>query len=162
MSDQPLVSIIINNYNDESFFSATIDSALLQSYQPLEVIVVDDGSTDNSFSIIQSYGERITALFKPNGSQASALNAGFRQSHGVLAIFLDADDMLLPYIAAQVVACFTQRPTTTMIQYRLELVDAAGSRTRRNAFAMGALNELFPVPEGLLQSGLDRALSRVR
>ena len=70
------VSIIISNYNYGRFLSAAIDSALAQTYQTVEVIVVDDGSTDNSREVIESYGDRITALFQKNGKQAAALNYG--------------------------------------------------------------------------------------
>ena len=85
-----MISIIINNYNYARFLRAAIDSALGQSYQPIEVLVVDDGSTDQSRAIIDSYGDRIRPVLKKNGGQASALNAGFAQSQGDSVIFLDA------------------------------------------------------------------------
>ncbi|NEQ67311.1 MAG: glycosyltransferase, partial [Symploca sp. SIO2D2] len=64
MSNNPLVSILINNYNYGRFLSEAIDSALKQSYSNIEVIVVDDGSTDNSQEIIKSYGEKIVPILK--------------------------------------------------------------------------------------------------
>ncbi len=76
-TSKPLVSILINNYNYGRFLSKAIDSALNQEYQNIEVIVVDDGSTDDSRKIIESYGERIKPVLKENGGQASAFNAGF-------------------------------------------------------------------------------------
>src|SRR3954462_14555576 len=92
----PLVSIIINNYNYAPYLAAAIDSAVAQDYRNSEIIVVDDGSTDRSRGIIASYGSRLTAIYKQNGGQASALNAGFAASRGEIIIFLDADDLLLP------------------------------------------------------------------
>lgn len=92
-----LVSIIINNYNYSQFLGEAIDSALSQTYPNTEVIVVDDGSTDNSQHLIASYATQILPLLKNNGGQASALNAGFRISRGEIIIFLDADDYLFPY-----------------------------------------------------------------
>ena len=89
-----LVSIIINNYNYARFLRAAIDSALGQSYASIEVLVVDDGSTDQSRAIIDSYGDRVKSILKKNGGQASALNAGFAQCQGDIVIFLDADDVL--------------------------------------------------------------------
>ena len=96
MKDRPLVSLAINNYNYERFLKEAIDSALQQTYSPIEVIVVDDGSTDNSREVIASYGDKIIPVFKENGGQASAFNAGFAASKGEIICFLDADDLFLP------------------------------------------------------------------
>jgi glycosyltransferase involved in cell wall biosynthesis len=134
------VSIIINNYNYSQFLSEAIESALNQTYPNTEVIVVDDGSTDNSQEIIKSYGTRIIPLLKSNGGQASALNAGFEVSHGEIVIFLDADDYLFPHAAEQVVAAW--KPNVANVQYRLELVDA------RRKFI-----DTLPCPEIHLDSG---------
>jgi len=88
------VSIIINNYNYARFLSAAIDSALAQTWHPLEVVVVDDGSTDDSWSVIQRYGSRVRAIRQANGGQGAAYNAGFAASRGQWVLFLDADDLL--------------------------------------------------------------------
>src|SRR4029078_7561808 len=85
---RPLVSIIINNYNYAPYLAAAIDSALAQDYGKSELIVVDDGSTDCSQGIIASYGSQLTAIYKQNGGQASALNVGFAASCGEIIIFL--------------------------------------------------------------------------
>ncbi|MEO1182237.1 MAG: glycosyltransferase, partial [Cyanobacteria bacterium J06636_28] len=87
----PLVSIVINNYNYASFVGQAIDSALNQSYENVEVIVVDDGSQDNSRDIISSYGDKIIPVFQKNGGQAAAFNAGFAHSSGDIICLLDAD-----------------------------------------------------------------------
>jgi glycosyltransferase involved in cell wall biosynthesis len=88
----PLVSILINNYNYGRFLTDAIDSALNQTYRNLEVIVVDDGSTDDSREIIAGYGNRIISVLKENGGQASALNAGVAASRGEIICLLDSDD----------------------------------------------------------------------
>src|SRR5688572_29854944 len=93
---QPLVSVIVNNYNYGRFLAQAIDSALSQDYPRLEVIVVDDGSTDDSREIIARYGSKISPVLKANGGQASAFNAGFNASRGDVVIFLDSDDQLAP------------------------------------------------------------------
>ena len=95
MDNNPLVSIIINNYNYGSFIAKSIDSALNQTYSPIEIIVVDDGSTDNSREIITTYGNKIIPVFKENGGQASAYNEGFAASSGEIICFLDSDDWFL-------------------------------------------------------------------
>ena len=89
----PPASIIITSYNYEKFLPRAIDSALKQTYPEKEIIVVDDGSTDNSRHIINSYGDQITPVFKENGGRASALNAGFFASQGEIIFLLDADDI---------------------------------------------------------------------
>src|SRR5262249_61789343 len=88
-------SIVINNYNYGRFLRDAIGSALNQSYPHVEVIVVDDGSTDGSREIIAGYGDRIIPVLKQNGGQASAYNARVARSCGKVMLFLDSDDMLL-------------------------------------------------------------------
>jgi glycosyltransferase involved in cell wall biosynthesis len=90
-----LASIVILNYNYGHYLRQCIESALSQGYQPLEVIVVDDGSTDDSESVLASFGARILVSRKPNGGMVSAMNHGFSISRGSVVIFLDADDYLL-------------------------------------------------------------------
>src|SRR5215217_2651799 len=135
-----LVSIVISNYNYGRFLGEAIDSALNQTYPHTEVIVVDDGSTDNSREIIESYGDRIIAVLKDNGGQASACNAGFRASKGEVVIFVDADDVLLPDTVGKVVAAFQSRPGVAKVQYRQQVIDASGKflgdLQPRAAFAM--------------------------
>ena len=106
----PLVSIIINNYNYEAFLAQAIESALAQTYAPVEVVVVDDGSADNSRAVIERYAAqykgRVIPVLKENGGQASALNAGVLASQGDIICFLDADDIYLPEKVAETVAAF--------------------------------------------------------
>ncbi len=106
--DKPLVSIIINNYNYERFISQAIDSALNQTYPQIEVVVVDDGSTDNSQQIIAKYGDKIVPVLKKNGGQASTFNAGFAASQGEIICFLDSDDVFIPEKIAEVVNVFLE------------------------------------------------------
>jgi glycosyltransferase involved in cell wall biosynthesis len=111
-----LVSIVIDNYNYDRFVCAAIDSALSQSYQPVEVIVVDDGSTDQSRDLINRFGDQISTILQDNGGQASALNAGFARSQGEIVIFLDADDILLPHAVQTAVDAFTAQPDIARLQ----------------------------------------------
>lgn len=124
----PLVSIVINNYNYGRFLRDAIESAINQTYPNVEVIVVDDGSTDESREIIAQYAEkgRVVPLLKENGGQASAFNAGFANAKGDIIIFLDADDVLLPEAAEEVVSAW--RPDLSKVQYRLEIIDRTEKR----------------------------------
>ena len=88
----PLVSILINNYNYERYVEEAVASALAQDYPNVEVVVVDDGSTDGSREILERFRDRVRLVFQPNGGQAAAFNAGFAASRGEIVCFLDADD----------------------------------------------------------------------
>jgi glycosyltransferase involved in cell wall biosynthesis len=100
-----IVDIVIDNCNYGRFLGAAIDSAIAQTH-PSRVIVVDDGSTDDSQEVIRSYGNRLVAVVKENGGQASAFNAGLRQSSGDIVLLLDADDVLAPRAAELAVRAF--------------------------------------------------------
>jgi glycosyltransferase involved in cell wall biosynthesis len=104
MKKNPTASIIINNFNYSCFLAESIDSALNQTYSFIEVIVVDDGSTDTSRDIISSYGNRIISVFKENGGQASSLNEGFKISTGEIIFFLDSDDLFHPEKVEKIVS----------------------------------------------------------
>lgn len=129
MIDTPLVSILINNYNYAQFLSAAIDSALAQTYPNIEVIVVDDGSTDNSREIIAGHGDRIIAILKENGGQASAFNAGFAASKGEIICFLDADDAFLPEKVTEVVRLFNRFPKSNWVFHSLRQVNRGTNST---------------------------------
>lgn len=119
---KPLVSIIINNYNYERFLPEAIDSAINQTSQNTEVIVVDDCSTDNSRDVIAYYGDKIISVYhQKNGKQAAAFNSGFAISKGEIIIFLDADDYLYPNAVESIVSVW--KPNLAKVHYRLEVVD---------------------------------------
>src|SRR5256885_15520885 len=89
-------SIVIDNFNYARFLPAAIDSALAQTLPDTEVVVVDDGSTDDSLDVIACYADRVRPVLKDNGGQTSAFNAGLLAAHGSVVCFLDADDLLEP------------------------------------------------------------------
>ena len=120
-----LASVIITNFNYERFIAAAIDSALQQDYHDVEVIVVDDGSTDNSRSIIESYKEQITCVVKSNGGQASAYNAGYTRATGEVVLFLDADDTMFHNALSACIASVGK--TVAKVQYPLRIIDQQGN-----------------------------------
>jgi glycosyltransferase involved in cell wall biosynthesis len=100
---RPLVSIVIPCFNAADWIEQTIESCYAQSYLPIEVIVVDDGSTDSSAAILRRFGSRIRLEVGPNRGANVARNRGFRLSSGSYVQFLDADDYLFPHkLEAQV------------------------------------------------------------
>ena len=120
------VDIVVNNYNYGQFVGHAVESALAQAYPNVNVIVVDDGSTDDSREILQAYEGKIEVVLKENGGQASAFNAGFARSAGDVVIFLDADDVLRPEAAALVASTFAADPRVVKVQYRMEVIDEGG------------------------------------
>ena len=127
MNYYPLVTIIINNYNNEKFISEAIDSALNQTYQNIEIIVVDDGSTDNSWNVICNYDLKIKAISKKNQGQASAYNIGFELSKGNIICFLDSDDTFLPEKVEKVVDIFNKYSSIKWCFNNLKLVEKSTS-----------------------------------
>ncbi len=89
----PLVSCIIPVFNGERYLGEALDSALQQSYGPLEIVAVDDGSSDGTPDVLRSYGDRIRVLRRANGGPAAARNTGMREARGEFFAFLDADDV---------------------------------------------------------------------
>ena len=90
------LSVLINNFNYARYLGQCIDSVLSQDYPDFEIVVVDDGSTDDSRQIITAYGDRIVSVLKENAGQASSFNAGFAAASGDILFLLDADDAFLP------------------------------------------------------------------
>jgi glycosyltransferase involved in cell wall biosynthesis len=119
----PLVSVIIGNYNYERFIKEAIDSALNQTYENIEVIVVDDGSNDNSREIIASYGDKVIPVFQENGGQPSCYNTGFASSRGDIICFLDSDDIFLPNKIIEIVRIFDYYKDISWCFHSLQLID---------------------------------------
>jgi glycosyltransferase involved in cell wall biosynthesis len=142
MSDH-LVSIAIDNFNYGRFVGDAIESALAQRYPHVEVIVVDDGSTDDSHRVIGRYRDRVVTLFKENGGMASTHNAAFERARGDVVIFLDADDTLLPTAAERAARGMTAG--VSQVHWPMWVVDAEGRRSHVDpdeALPDGDLREL--------------------
>ena len=186
--EMPLASIIVNNYNYGRFLKQAVDSALRQTYPRIEVIVVDDGSTDNSREIVATYGNRIISVLKENGGQGSAFNAGFAASHGDIIFFLDSDDQLLPTAVEKARSLFCDSKVVKA-HWPLWEIDASGNKTGKvipegglaegefrevviqngpfnhanpptsgNAWSRRFLDCVFPIPERDLRIGADQYL----
>jgi glycosyltransferase involved in cell wall biosynthesis len=122
-----LVSIVICNHNYERYLPAAIDSALRQTYRPIETIVIDDGSTDDSRDVLRAYLDRARVIFKSNGGQPSAINAGFRESRGEIICLLDADDIFEPGKVARLVDIFERNPEAGWVFHELDYINRYGA-----------------------------------
>lgn len=126
MSDGPLVSVCVANRDYGRFVAAAVDSALTQTWPHVEVVVVDDGSTDDSLAVLERYGDRIVLVAQENTGQGGALNAAFARSTGEIVLFLDSDDELVPTVVEQAVALLEAEPDVVDVQFLGELVDPQG------------------------------------
>jgi glycosyltransferase involved in cell wall biosynthesis len=121
----PCVSIVIPCFNQGSYLADAIESACRQSHSNVEVIVVDDGSTDDTPRIAAAC-RTIRYLHQPNSGTAAARNHGLRESRGAFVIFLDADDRLLPGAAARGVEYLTRRPDAGFVTGHVQLIRSDG------------------------------------
>jgi hypothetical protein len=105
---QPSVSVVIPCYNGATFLRETLDSVQTQTLPPLEVLVVDDGSTDDSAAIAETYGSPVRVIRQPNQGESVARNRGIDEARGEWVAFLDADDLWLPGKLAEQARVMTQ------------------------------------------------------
>lgn len=150
MPDRDLgLSIVISSYNYSRYLREAVDSALAQHCERLQVIVVDDGSTDGSIDIIKRYGDRIETLFQENQGQIGSCTAGLDLCRHDIVIFLDSDDRLEPFAAEEIMALWT--PGTVKVQYALQAIDGEGA----------LVNTVFPkYPHGLTPETIRAELFR--
>jgi glycosyltransferase involved in cell wall biosynthesis len=120
------VSVVIPVFNQASFIEVAIESVLAQEYEPLELIVVDDGSTDDTPSRLSALGGRFTVLTQENRGASAALNRGIASSRGPLVCWLSADDRFLPGKIRRQVECFLEDPELGLVYTGYERIDAAG------------------------------------
>lgn len=121
---RPLVTALITNYNYDEFLAEAIESALQQTYGSLEVVVVDDGSTDSSRDVIARFGDAVVPVFQDNLGQAKSFEAGLSRARGGLVCFLDADDVWLPEKVERVVDDGWSSGAA-LIYHRIQRVDAS-------------------------------------
>ncbi len=117
MNTTPTISAVIPCYNAAPFLRETLDSILNQTYKPLEVIVVDDGSTDDSASIAQSYGSPVRVIRQENQGESVARNRGMDEARGDWVALLDADDRWLPNKLERQVAALSQATEDVVCVY---------------------------------------------
>ena len=174
----PFVTVLIDTFNYGQYVEEAIESVLAQDFpnEQREILVVDDGSTDDTPERLKKYGEKIRCLRKENGGQASAFNFGFAAARGEIIATLDADDLWLPGKLRRVCKTFVQNPDAGMVYHRahvwrggeevevdsyfaevsgripenrVSLLSYAMVATSCLAFRRSVLQGLLPVPEAL-------------
>ncbi|GAB4458411.1 MAG: hypothetical protein Kow0070_12010 [Anaerolineales bacterium] len=126
-TENPLVSVIIPNYNHARFLGGAIRSVLEQTYRPVEVIVVDDGSTDNSGEVAAAFGDQIRYIYQTNAGLSAARNTGLRAAKGELIGVLDADDMYEPNFLETLVTALQADPQADGVYCGYQFVDEANN-----------------------------------
>lgn len=121
-----LVSVIVPSFNHAPYLRECLDSVLSQDHAPLELIVVDDGSTDGSLDILHSYGSRIRLLQQQGGRQARARNLALAVASGELVAFLDSDDRYRPGRLSAAVAAFRAQPQAALVWADHAFIDEQG------------------------------------
>jgi glycosyltransferase involved in cell wall biosynthesis len=174
------VTVLVDTYNCGHFIEEAVDSVLAQDFprEQMEILVVDDGSTDDTADRVRKYGDRVQYFCKPNGGQASGLNFGIARARGEIVAFLDGDDYWLPGKLNRVAAEFERHPEAGMVYHNFfykrdqspdQLLDttlagASGflSKSRKGllgydlhptatlAFRRSVLQGLLPIPERLV------------
>lgn len=149
----PQISVVITCWNYARFVALAIASAVDQIPSPHEVIVVDDGSTDDSVERVRAFGDRVRLIEQSNAGQAAAMERGVEAASGDVVVMLDADDVLFPGILAAVAEEFAADPDLVKVHWRLELIDDTGVRS----------GQVRPPRAGLLADGdLRRTVLRTR
>lgn len=147
-SENLMVSIIIPAYNAERFIADTLDSLIGQTYHNLEIVVVNDGSSDSTFDILTDYASkdnRVKVINQTNSGQSAARNAGLRSSHGDLVTYVDSDDWLSADAIEKIVVAFNDDTDIVMYDYVREYPTSSNVRnilsSNQSGFTPEVLNE---------------------
>ena len=123
MASEPLVSAVIPTYNNGPLVTEAVESALAQTYSNKEVIVVDDGSTDDTISRLNKFGSDITVIRQEHAGPPVARNAGIRASRGEFVAFLDSDDLWMPEKMARCLPPFERNPRVGVVYTAVRITE---------------------------------------
>ncbi len=146
-SDRPLVSVTIPAYNAATTLAETLESVLAQDHPSFEVVVVDDGSSDETAAVARRYAPRVRVVQKSNGGLADARNAGVRAARGALIALLDADDLCSPGRLSTQARLMTRRPEVALCCTELSAFDASG--TFSQSYSSTYYSEIRDTPGGI-------------
>ena len=129
--EYPLVSIVVPAYNGAHYLREAVDSILQQDYPCVELLVLDDGSSDDTRLILKQYGEAFHWESHPNMGQSATLNKGWHLAQGEILAYLSVDDLLRPYAVSQAVAALMDNPQVPVVYGDYDLIDDSGNTLRR-------------------------------
>jgi len=136
MAPAPQISVIIATKDYARFVGNAISSVIDQTLSPseYEVVVVDDGSIDETKEVVASFGNKVRYFYQANNGQGSALNSGIERARGRFVSLLDADDYFYPDKLSEVLRCFLKDPAIGMVHHRLDVVDGEGRWLKESPF----------------------------
>lgn len=141
-------SVIVSTYNRAHYICEAIDSVLAQNYQNIEIIVVDDGSTDETRAVLRGYGDKIRYFYQENQGLPAARNFGIEKSSGKYLAFLDDDDIWFPEFLENQVAYLEAHPEVGMVHADLIILDETLDEPRlRKRMLPGPIPSGFILPE---------------
>jgi glycosyltransferase involved in cell wall biosynthesis len=147
----PLVSMIVTTYNYGRFVTDAVDSALSQTYENIEVIVVDDGSSDDTNEVVTKYGDLVDYYFKVNGGISSARNYGAKRAKGDYIVFLDSDDKLDQTFVEKTYELLLEESADVGYVYtQLRCFDASDEVTEFRGYSAHHLKNSNYIPSGCL------------
>ena len=141
IKNMPIVSVIMPVYNCEEYLPKAIESVLNQTYKNYELILVDDGSTDNSGNICDSYAadnKKVHSFHKENGGPGSARNEGINQAKGEYILFVDGDDVIDNDVIEELLLRMT--PSVDMVCMNFDIVDAEGNVISKSNYQRGTIH----------------------
>ncbi len=125
---RPLISVVVPSYNQGAFIRQTIESCLTQDYRPIEIVVMDGASTDNTVEVLRSFGElpELKWISEKDDGVVDAVNKGLRQARGDICAIQSSDDYYLPGAFSPAAAAFARHPAAGLVFGNVERVDMAG------------------------------------
>ena len=150
----PKVSVIIPTYQHAHFVGQAVESVLAQTYKDYEIIVVDDGSTDNTCEVLAEFGDRITVIYQENRGLSAARNTGIRASKGQYVAFLDADDIWLPEKLEKQIPLFERDESVGLVSSDMFFFDENGLRMHKNGLRPETGFDWVPPKSGMVYSTL--------
>lgn len=154
------ISVIIPAYNRVNYLREAIESVLAQTYEKYEILVIDDGSTDNTRELVNNYADRIRYIYQDNKGPSAARNSGIKNANGDLIAFLDSDDIWHTDKLAQQVAAFDGDPSLGIVATGYEVIDTKYQIQSVNILKKGELKDIrnnhlyknfFPTPTVMIK-----------
>ena len=127
ISELPLVTVVIPTYNQAKYLEKSINSILGQSYENIELIVVNDGSTDDSMRVLDQYCNDFSIIHQDNAGQSASMNRGWDNTSGEILSYLSSDDILKPEAVSHAVTYFHEHMHIDMVYGDYDLIDDHGN-----------------------------------